>query len=951
MSESFTVHVCGLLENFTNPNNEVRGAAEREYMSLEEANKREIIASLIAICELATIQTVRVQAVLRLLAIFREPSQDPEQQVVIGVRLLQVLEESSMPDSRKEMIVSVMCDCLPAMLSGERALIPDILNFFNHFAVANFCLAVPFLAEWFRLHRDDGIYNYVFELFQKNPAAGPREIEMMIFMGFVRCEVHSALTLDGIGVLLDQMVQLPDDNFHVLLLHLEKMFEQLHKDFHVAVLEKILVMLLSNAQNNERSKLIRVQCLYAFGEFVLTSHNCKQIIWSNHEQVMGVISACLSECARYEDLYKEAKSMLHCVMRTAVGEEERRTYENAVMQQLETWRENPFVTSALLKYLYDLRTWPLALELIAIDETHVRENAVPVLVSMISLWDSENRPDGFAQYFKDTLEVAVTALSQHASECFYDLYGAICQYVEPDMNAKVVEMLLNVSHAQGSSSALKLCSKIKDYLSDEAKHSCVLSIVQLGMARYKTLGRDDDLIAIGGVFRDLPRDTQDALMCELTSHNSEELLSSRGFSLIIEGLGENAEKYVKDILEYILKLVERPLTCVTDGKCFVYPSEELRMRASLVDLVHCIADMSHDLCFPHVEIILQIIDKLLQSPTDIETRRSVITLFSVVVEICAERDPSKTGPLIQKSVELLATECDFIPMKSLVGVLLFEISMIHVPDEILQQIAKAVVTASINLHKIMLRLKDNDDYEDDLSIEYLSQLVEDIPQIFGHIFQRSVRFGVHCCKHIVQNIPRFNDTSASWVVRALSAHLWVEVIQNVENFKITEELFRNMISLLSEEHWFLKQTGVVCLSVIFQKIPFCEATEEYLQALVDMSKSGDFGSCVAMAKLGENLNYFLEHINIERWLTIYVSLLQSCRDSGKDLPDDAYISLLHLVARLEQNPHHGETVSGLVQVLGSVMKGVVGETAMAELPRNEQSAPVIVDLVHEMRAS
>ena len=315
-----------LLVSFTNPNNDVRAMAEVEYLKLEQSSRQDVVTCLFDICESLPSQTVQFQAILRLISIFRKNDGDHEQQAMIGMRLLQLLMETSVPHERKQMIVSTVCDCLPAMVAGERAAIPDLDSFFLRLAHVNFSLAVPFFAGWYGIHKNDAIYDSVAEIFRGRERNEPREMEMMMLMSMIRCQVHGRFTMDGMGEVLDGMMRLPDENFHGLLLNLENMFCGHHKDFDVGVLEKMLVMLIMSARNERRNELIRVQCLDAFGEFVLRSHNCKQIILSNHEEVMTAIAMCVSECDRYEDLYMEAKSLLHRVIRTTVGEGERRVY-------------------------------------------------------------------------------------------------------------------------------------------------------------------------------------------------------------------------------------------------------------------------------------------------------------------------------------------------------------------------------------------------------------------------------------------------------------------------------------------------------------------------------------------------------------------------------------------------------------------------------------------------
>ena len=941
-----------LLVSFTNPNNDVRAMAEAEYLTLEQSSRQEVVTCLLDICGSAPSQTVQFQAILRLIAIFRKNDGDHEQQAMIGMRLLQLLTEPSVPDERKQMIVSTVCDCLPAMVAGERAAIPDLDSFFLRLAHVNFSLAVPFFAGWYGIHKNDAIYDSVAEIFRGRERNEPREMEMMMLMSMIRCQVHGRFTMDGMGEVLDGMVQLPDENFHGLLLNLENMFCGHHKDFDVGVLEKMLVMLIMSARNERRNELIRVQCLDAFGEFVLRSHNCKQIILSNHEEVMTAIAMCVSECDRYEDLYMEAKSLLHRVIRTTVGEGERRVYEGDMKRLIAEWKQNPYVCSTLGKFLYDMHIWPMVLELARVDEEHVRSNCISCFISMVSLWLHHGRPQEFSECFKRTVEIVMGGLLSDVREQFYDLYYAIHQHLDLDLNQKVVSMLLSVSN-HGASAALRLCAKIKDHLPDEVKQACVTQIVQLAMSRYKEYARDDDLIALGGVFGDLPPELQDKIMSELPFCESEDLLSSHGFALIIEGLGPNLQKYIKRIIVRVLELVSRPVTCETtmsDDKMLVLPSEELRIRGACVELVHCMMDMSREMCLPYMDTILNIVDKILESPCDTETRGSAITLLNVAVEISAEQDPTKTLPLLQKSADLLIHERDFIPMRTLVGVLLFQLSLTEVPDQLLKTIAKAVVAASINLHKIMRKLKDDDDYEDDLSTDYLSQFVEDVGQIFDHVFRRSVAFGFQCCKTVIQHIPDLSDRTASWVVRALSACLWGGIIHHVDGVNIPERITLQMMALLSEDHWVLRQMGIVCLSTVVQKHPFSQFTLRYLEALVEIGKSDEILSWVAVTKLGENLNHFFTHLDIMTWLGCYVSFLQNVH-SGSTIPDEVYVHLLHLVIKLSHDPVHAETVAGLTRMLTAAMKGVVGDVFMMALSAEDRDSPVVLDLVNQVGAS
>ena len=963
MTQALLSHIQDLLASFTNPDNATREAAEREYMSMEEKEPQHVVPCLIEICGSSPSESVRCHAILRLLFIFKHQMVDPDGQLLVFGKLVDLLLASVVSEVMKNAIVSRICECLPDIYSGKRVCPPGMDEFFAKLAQTNFELAAPFFIESYRITRNEAIYEMIRRIYCESGAGAK---EMMIKMGMVRCQIHSAYNMEGIGALVGDIASLPDREFGACLNYLEFMFTDAHRDYAVDVLERILVMLLENASNEQRGELTRVQCLDFFGEFEKISRTCKEIILRNHVQVMKVIAMCLARYDLFPDLYQEAKFLLKCIIKSTVGDDERSVLEADIENLIRECKGNPFVCSTFLLHVSDLAFWPLALEFAAMDHKLVRRNGVRCLIMMVTVWRHGKSSKEFVELFNRTAELMVAGLSaDNSRKSFYKLYTAIYRYVPVELNARLMETLLEVSKKEGCGRALEMCSIVIESLPEPQRRNYAQGIVTLGLSRYATLRNERDLAAVGRCMSDLSSEMQDVVMSQLPFRDSEDIMRSYGFRLIVECLGTNLSKYVKDILTAVWTILEKPLDVYLvpatadaekddnmsymrlDGNYVVYSSDEIEARADVLELVQMMVDARHEVCLPYTDFLLKILERTLEQGYDIEIRRASISILRHIMEMVTESQSDLAYTLVGKAAKLLTTECDFISMRTLVGLLLYAESNMSLPDDLFVEVMQAVITASVNVHKLMCKLEEDDNYEDEWTADFLVQLVEDMSQLFDTACSRNPEFATQCFKSVLENIPYFGDHSASWIVRALGAYLWTGAI-GITGFQMPERVPMDLLALISDTHKYLRQTGVLCLSNVVQSLPFSELTLRTLNVFAELAKCDDAQLAKsALAEAGEVLNCFTGDLDVKHWVPWYAAALSECEWDTEE-PDDAYLHLLHLAMKLSADPGSSELVRQLVSTIVSALnEGVVGESFVEAMSSENAESQVVSAILKE----
>lgn len=374
----------------------------------------------------------------------------------------------------------------------------------------------------------------------------------------------------------------------------------------------------------------------------------------------------------------------------------------------------------------------------------------------------------------------------------------------------------------------------------------------------------------------------------------------------------------------------------------------IEARADVLELVQMIVDTRHEVCLPYTDFLLQILDRTLEQGYDIEIRRAAISILRHIMEMVTESQSDIACTVVGKAAKLLTTECDFISMRTLVGLLFYAESNMSLPDDLFVEVMQAAITASVNVHKLMCKLVEDDNYEDEWTAELLAQLVEDMSQLFDTACSRNTEFAAQCFKSVLENIPYFGDQTASWIVRALGAYLWTGAIGGISGFQMPERIPMDLLALIADTHKYIRQTGVLCLSNVVQSLPFSELTLRTLNAFAELAKCDDAQLArSAVTEAGEVLNCFTDDLDVKQWAPWYATALNEC-EWDTDEPDDAYLHLLHLAMKLSADPGSSEIVRQLVSTIVSALNdGVVGESFIEALSSENAESQVVVAVLKE----
>lgn len=949
-------HICELIYNFENDDCDTREKATNEYMDLEKSSPDQVIQCLLAICHDHP-DILKSHAILRILSIFRQNSLETSLQSYVSGQLWELLDINP---RLNHTIISTICDCLPAIAEGTMSVDSKMYERFNELAHRQFSLAMPFFIEWYRLRHDDSTLELTRALYSSSQSHIPDDTEMMIKMELLGSQSHGIYPIE----IIEGIASLPDANFSSCLNFLGSVFEDSHKDFPSGVLEGILKMLLENAMDKKRGELTRVQCLDFFGDLVVTSRTCKEIAMTGRGYLFTVIATCLSQYQDFPDLYREARTLMKRIVTTNVGEAETVACQTVMKSLLRDWQQDPFVCSAFIYHLTDIEYWPVALQLAEIPIEVVRWNAVHCLIGMrISHCDDPKANELFSR----TLALLRKLVSEPNSRSFQKLYQLVYGDLPPQDNEAIIAILIASSQRPECTKTLELCAGALQACSDDVAGKYAHEIVELGLARLRAMSREEDLGAVGRCMSYLSSEEQAQVM-ELLCRS--EFISLSPFQFVVEGLSdENFGNYTPRIFEIVLAILKTPFDVYEiparagearnekmeymklNDKYAVYSREDIQNRVNVLDLVACMLDCKEELCLPRhgLDAILAMVYAGLSHGYDVEIRRAALQVMRGVIAGMINAKLEIDSGLVTEVTGLLATEYDFQGMQTLVGILLLYNNRCEVPDDVFESIMKALVTVSVNLHRYMCMEQSEDNYEDGWTTECLEQLVESINELFDDACEKAPELACQCIKAVLGEVPSFTDSTVPWVSRAMCMYLWSAAINGCQGFQVPDGLPEQLSGLLSDDHPYIRQTAVFCLSNVIQNMPFSNVTLQCLKTLMEFARSGDTGSEIAVGEIGEVICQFIGKVDVTELVGEYVSLIDGLERSEPDQVN-VYEGLLKLVETLANSPGYRDLASDLVKkIVVDWQNGKIGGHFAAILEDKEQESPIIAELLRQLR--
>lgn len=950
--------VLTLLQGALNPDNDARNRAENIYLELEAKQPDLTGRSLICIFERSQDSAVGSQALFRVLNLFRKGKFGDAAREAMQERLLQYLASPGVAGRIKDYIVWGIEDAVESIRRRQRPEWPGLIETVSTLLSQDFARIAGVFVVWFRYFHDEMVYNIAMSQFSALPVKDSGSRGKMASLVLYRCAATKEFGAGMAGV-MDMIGGLEDRDFGACLRVLDDVMSEDHMYFDSEITGKMMFMLLVNSANEERGELVRVQCLDVFCNMVSSSKTAKGVMLSNKEDVINVMVRCIS-CAD-SDVCKEGRKTMRRCMRS-LFEDEACTMMPVIKNAM---RANDLVHAFFLHFIEFDGDYPWIQAFMTHVHALVRRDTLKWAVRIVNQINGDER-----ERLGDMIRpVLYTCLTTPLYQDYFALFEALMRknMVPNDIVAGVFQCMCGIVRHTGDLKTLHFCANICNYGSKDK--SAATWMTAMAMTIFTSHHDTDALRVVGLCFNYLDEPERAKVLSNLNFTESDDVLRSNGFMMIIEQLcNDSCAMILPGLLNRVFAIASEPFemrlisdheagdrddddlqyTEVSDGVA-VCSRVGLKRLEDLLRLLSCVINRSPLVCGKQLPAILEIVKAYDAGPAHLfhDLRTDFVGFLVLLIEHYAEYEELTPVTVIVVGflIDILHKEKQF----DVVGTICTGLQLLMKPDGpfvfpagLFESIIDAVAHVTIAMNETIQEYSDEDGYFDEWTESFVVTFAEDISQFFPEAYTRCREVGIACFEKVRDSIPHFADKTAHKVIRAVSAFLWSGVISNIPGYSYPPALLGDFIALCDDEETYVRYTGILCLSEVVQSLPYSEFTVISVAKLA--SVSGDLSgsdSNTALDELGACIVHFASMLDIHQYTTTYIELLR--RQTPENVDQDSYYEHLSCMAvhiANHPNPAIAQLFNPIVSVITSALSnGVIGDDFKQRIVMTGQKSP------------